>query len=53
MEQIYQQVANTLVNIIPERWKKLYLYAEIREGYKKIISIIILRMEIIQYTVWI
>ncbi|WP_010531720.1 immunity protein YezG family protein [Lentibacillus jeotgali] len=36
MEQIYQQVANTLVNIIPEQWKKLYLYAEIREGYKKV-----------------
>lgn len=36
MEQIYQQVANTLVNIIPEEWNKIYLYAEFREGYKKV-----------------
>lgn len=35
-EQIYQQVANTLVNIIPEEWKKIFLYAEYREGYKKV-----------------
>ena len=34
-EQIYQQVANTLVNIIPEEWKKIFLYAEYREGYKR------------------
>lgn len=36
MEQIYQQIANTLVNIIPEEWKKIFLYAEFREGYKKV-----------------
>lgn len=36
MEQIYQQVANILVNIIPEEWEKIYLYAEMREGYKKV-----------------
>ena len=36
MEQIYQQIANTLVNIIPEEWEKIFLYAEIREGYKKV-----------------
>lgn len=36
MEQIYQQIANTLVNIIPEEWKEIYLYAEFREGYKKV-----------------
>ncbi|MDQ0221349.1 DUF600 family protein [Peribacillus cavernae] len=36
MEQIYQQIADILVNIIPEEWKKVYLYAEIRECYKKV-----------------
>lgn len=36
MEQLYQQIANTLVNIVPEEWKKIFLYAEYREGYKKV-----------------
>lgn len=36
MEKIYQQVANVLVNIIPEEWKKIFLYAEYREGYKRV-----------------
>ncbi|ALA53236.1 MULTISPECIES: immunity protein YezG family protein [Shouchella] len=36
MEQIYQQIADTLVNIVPEEWKQILLYAEYREGYKKI-----------------
>jgi uncharacterized protein (TIGR01741 family) len=36
MEYIYQQIANTLVNMIPEAWEKILLYAEFREGYKKI-----------------
>lgn len=36
MEEIYQQVASIIVNIIPEDWKEIYLYAEIREGYKKV-----------------
>ncbi|PLR78370.1 cytoplasmic protein [Bacillus sp. V3-13] len=36
MEQLYQQIANTLVNMIPEEWNKIYLYAELREGYKKV-----------------
>ena len=35
-EQIYQQIANTLVNIVPKEWGKIFLYAEIREGYKKV-----------------
>lgn len=35
-EQIYQQIANTLVNIVPEEWERIYLYAEFREGYKKV-----------------
>ncbi|MDR9798430.1 DUF600 family protein [Aeribacillus pallidus] len=36
MEQIYQKIANTLVKMIPEDWSKVYLYAELREGYKKV-----------------
>lgn len=36
MEQIYQRIANTLVNIVPEEWEKIFLYAEIRENYKKV-----------------
>jgi uncharacterized protein (TIGR01741 family) len=35
MEQIYQQIATTLVNIVPEEWEKIFLYAEFREGYRK------------------
>ncbi|MBT2680531.1 DUF600 family protein [Bacillus sp. ISL-35] len=36
MEQIYQQIANTLVNLIQEDWVKIFLYAEYREGYRKV-----------------
>lgn len=36
MEQTYQQIGNILVNIIPEKWKEILLYAEFREGYKKV-----------------
>ncbi|WP_338778761.1 immunity protein YezG family protein [Metabacillus sp. FJAT-52054] len=36
MEKIYLGIANALVDIIPEKWFKLYLYAEVREGYKKV-----------------
>lgn len=36
MEQIYQQIADALVNMVPEDWKKIFLYAEYREGYKKV-----------------
>ncbi|BBW97003.1 immunity protein YezG family protein [Geobacillus icigianus] len=36
MEYIYQQIADLLVNMIPEAWRKILLYAEFREGYKKI-----------------
>ncbi len=31
MEQIYQQIANILVNMVPEEWSKIFLYAESRE----------------------
>jgi uncharacterized protein (TIGR01741 family) len=36
MDQLYQQIANTLVNMVPEEWERIYLYAEFREGYKKV-----------------
>nr|WP_318539756.1 immunity protein YezG family protein [Terribacillus saccharophilus] len=36
MELMYQQIANTLVDMISEEWDKIYLYAEYREGYKKV-----------------
>lgn len=36
MEQTDQQVANTVVKIVPEAWEKVLLYAEYREGYKKV-----------------
>ena len=36
MEQTYQQIASTLVSIIPEEWKRVLLYAEFREDYKKV-----------------
>ena len=34
MDQIYEEIANKLVTIIPEEWKKIYLYVEIGNGYK-------------------
>lgn len=36
MEQIHQQVADILVNMIPEEWHKIFVYAEVREDYQKI-----------------
>jgi uncharacterized protein (TIGR01741 family) len=36
MEQLYQRIASILVEMIPEDWNKVYLYAEIREGYRKV-----------------
>ncbi|MRX72839.1 DUF600 family protein [Bacillus lacus] len=35
-QKLYQKIVNTLVNIVPEEWEKIYLYAEFREGYKKV-----------------
>ncbi|PAD34260.1 immunity protein YezG family protein, partial [Terribacillus saccharophilus] len=32
----YKCIVNTLVDMIPEEWAKIYLYAEYREGYKKV-----------------
>ncbi len=36
MEVIYQKVANILVDMIPEYWEKILLYAEVREGFSQV-----------------
>lgn len=36
MEFLYQKVANILVDMIPEDWKKIFLYAEVREGFSQV-----------------
>ena len=36
MEKTYQEIVNVLVEIIPEDWSEIYLYAEYGEGYKKV-----------------
>ena len=30
--KLYQQIGETIYDLIPEEWKKLYLYAEVSEG---------------------
>ncbi len=36
MEDIYNKIAIIINNNIPGEWSKLYLYAEVREGYRKV-----------------
>lgn len=36
MENIYQNIANVLNDMLPEEWSRILLYAEIREGYAHI-----------------
>lgn len=36
MEAVYQEVANILVEMIPEEWEKILLYAEVREGFSQV-----------------
>ncbi|MCA0972228.1 antitoxin YezG family protein [Halobacillus litoralis] len=36
MEVTYQKVANILVEMIPEEWEKILLYAEVREGFSQV-----------------
>ena len=36
MEAIYQKVANILVEMIPDEWEKILLYAEVREGFSQV-----------------
>jgi uncharacterized protein (TIGR01741 family) len=32
-EKLYQQIGKTIVEMIPEEWEKVYLYAEVSEGF--------------------
>ena len=36
MEAIYQKVTNILVEMVPEEWEKILLYAEVREGFSQV-----------------
>lgn len=36
MEQIYQQVADLLMEMIPEKWQEIFLYAEVGEGVQTV-----------------
>jgi len=36
MEKLYSQIAKAIVNIIPEEWDKVCLYAEGRDGYRQV-----------------
>lgn len=36
MEQIYQEVADILVKMIPESWRDIFLYAEMGERYREL-----------------
>ena len=37
MEQIYQEVADILVAMIPENWTNIFLYMEMGGGYRKML----------------
>lgn len=34
--EIYQQIAKTIVDMIPEIWEKVYLYGEVTEGVSQL-----------------
>ncbi|WP_196600232.1 immunity protein YezG family protein [Pectinatus frisingensis] len=36
MEQLYQKIVNIINSMLPEKWEKLHLYAEVREGYASV-----------------
>ena len=36
MEVLYQKIANILIDMIPEDWEKILLYAEVREGFSQV-----------------
>ena len=36
MNRLYREIAETVNEMIPEEWKEIFLYAEFREGYKKV-----------------
>ncbi|RMB01379.1 uncharacterized protein (TIGR01741 family) [Thermoactinomyces vulgaris] len=33
LEKLYQQIGETIVEMIPEEWEKVYLYGEVGDGY--------------------
>lgn len=35
MELIYQKIVDALLDIIPEKWDKVLVYSEVREGYER------------------
>ncbi|VBB09908.1 Hypothetical protein LUCI_5206 [Lucifera butyrica] len=37
MEQLYPTIASALVDIIPEDWDKVLLYAEFGDGYRQVL----------------
>lgn len=36
MEELYQSIANVIIETIPDEWDKIYAYAEVREGYSQV-----------------
>ncbi|MFD1337146.1 immunity protein YezG family protein [Oceanobacillus iheyensis] len=36
MEELYQKAIDILTAMIPEEWYRISLYAEVREGYRKV-----------------
>lgn len=36
LNQIYQEIATTVIEIIPEEWEKIYIYSEIQEDVSKV-----------------
>lgn len=36
MEELYQSIANVIIETIPDEWNKIYAYAEVREGYSQV-----------------
>lgn len=36
MEELYQSIANVIIETIPDEWNKIYAYSEVREGYSQV-----------------
>lgn len=36
VEQLHHNIAQVLVNMIPEDWEKVFLYSEVREGFSQV-----------------
>ncbi len=35
LNELYQKIADVVIQTIPEKWTKVYLYGEIAEGVRK------------------